>query len=567
MHISDLLSHQTRRRTRSPSTSPATAAIRDLDRIVNSSSTDSPPHAPSSTTSGSDPPRDPAQLMQAVLRLRDQMDDVAAMAVEEGARRRRTTTGTTGATRISGVPSLTEAEEDEDEESSDLSLTAADNLLQACDSVMTVEAYMHPDLPLHSPPPPTRPALLSPGAYFAAKSHALGRLDGQRLPPAQRPHFDSPSTRSLMPNTPATEDGWPAEPPIKGVPKPVFALPTASAETDRSVERDSGGGTTTAARPRRGSGGSSTGSSGAGGEAARRWTLARAPPAPLTEPRPPATSPPPPPPALHAALAAPRTTPPRSRRATAASATHDDGGADSTAAAATPRVGPAGRTAHRTSRLTTTPPFPTPRTAPGASGSAATTPRRRTSTARPTSMIPPRAPLSPAPSTPRSTTTTTTSLSSSRPPMSHIALSTTALTLVMADAYRALLTITNLHPTKAARVDLIWAPARVRVDPPGAYLPPAHSQEVAVAGPASGYSGEEGEGEGTQVGVVVGGELVASVKVAFVRLPEVGEEEEGGGWSDEDEGAWRDGERRETAVAPEGVGWGEDEGRRRRSGE
>ncbi|KNE71180.1 hypothetical protein AMAG_20409 [Allomyces macrogynus ATCC 38327] len=144
MHISDLLSHQGRR-TRSPSTSPATAAIRDLDRVVNSSSTDDhdPPRAPSSTSS-SDPaagPRDPAQLMQAVLRLRDQMDDVAAMAAEEGGARRAShrTTAASGVTRISGVPSLTGHDEDDDDDESDLSLTAADNLLQACDSVMTVE--------------------------------------------------------------------------------------------------------------------------------------------------------------------------------------------------------------------------------------------------------------------------------------------------------------------------------------------------------------------------------------------------------------------------------------------
>ncbi|KNE69772.1 hypothetical protein AMAG_14312 [Allomyces macrogynus ATCC 38327] len=449
MRISDLLSHPSHpsRRARSPSTSPATAAIRDLDRVVNSSSTDSPPRAPSST-SGSDPtgaPRDPAQLMQAVLRLRDQMDDVAAMAAEEGARRRRSSEMSmrrrTTVDRISGVPSLTE-EEAEDEDSSELSLTAADNLLQACDSVMTVEAHMHPDLPLH-PTPATRPALLSPGAYFAAKSHALGRLDGQRLPPAQRPHFDSPSTRSLMPNTPATEDGWPAEPAVArtGVPKPVFALGRGDED---AVARP----TTTAAagmdRSRRGSGGST----GSAGETARRWTLARAPA--VAGPRPPATPPPPPPPHSHAVASAPRATPPpppRSRRTTTAS--HDDGETDSTAGAgATPRVPRTDRTARRTlSHLATTPPSPTRR----GSSSAATTPRRRTSTARPTAMIPStilRAPLSPAPSTPTARDSTS-SFGSTTP--SHIALSTTSLTLVMADAYRALLTITQLTPKRRAR--------------------------------------------------------------------------------------------------------------------
>ncbi|KAL7748465.1 hypothetical protein RI367_006160 [Sorochytrium milnesiophthora] len=76
--------------------------------------------------------------------------------------------------------------------------------------------------------------LFSPGSYFASKSGALGRLEGD-LPPSQRPHFETPlrpDEHSVFGGTPAFNFSRTAVTNLRN--KPIFELPAIASEPSQS---------------------------------------------------------------------------------------------------------------------------------------------------------------------------------------------------------------------------------------------------------------------------------------------------------------------------------------------
>ncbi|KAI9168474.1 hypothetical protein H9P43_007846 [Blastocladiella emersonii ATCC 22665] len=332
--------------------------------------------------------------------------------------------------------------------------------------------------PMNHHPDPANLPFKSPGAYFGSKSKALGALHGHHLPPSQRPHFYTPGHREIPP-TPMDRGGNGTHRSTVRVPKPVFELDEPEPEAAATDEDD----------------------------ADALETPSRAPTAPVA-----------------AAAAAKRA---KRSRPRGSLSSHSSGSAS---AGSVTMHAPA---THNSSSPATT---------------RAATPSSTTAIARTAT----RAPLR-------------------RPP--RLAVSSSHLILVLSEEYVTSLTVTNLDvsgasaggPPRDVAFEVIWPPGRFTVFPAASVLPPGYSVDLNISSPRfPAYSrrqvpreqqvagvfdvvpGEEEEedeeevdvdlwAEETQLGIVVAGQLVHSVRVTFVPLYVGGEEGvmEEEEWSDE----------------------------------